>query len=120
MKRTGPSNPELQKLIIDLRRISHKENSDIWTRIASDLQKSTRSRRVVNLSRINRYSSDNDTVIVPGKVLSSGSLSHKVHVAAFSFSAAARESILSSKGSALSIQELIKQNPKGKNVRIIG
>lgn len=120
MRPTGPTNPELQRLIADLRRLSHKEQADIWLKIAFDLQRPTRNRRVVNLSRINRHSKENDTIVVPGKVLSSGALDHKVNVAAFSFSSAARDSIVRSRGAVLSIYDLVRQNPKGKNVRIIG
>jgi large subunit ribosomal protein L18e len=120
MKPTGPTNPELRKLIADLRRISHKEKADIWFRVAADLQKPTRSRRVVNLSRINRFSGENETIVVPGKVLSSGTLDHKVNVAAFAFSTSAKETIEKSNGSAMYIHELVRKNPKGKDVRIIG
>jgi large subunit ribosomal protein L18e len=113
-------NPEQQRLVQELKRTSHTEESALWKRIAGDLEKSRKNKRVVNLSRINRYTQADETVIVPGKVLGAGSLDHKVHVAAFSFSRTAKETIVKQKGSALSIPELIKQNPKGKNVRIIG
>jgi len=113
-------NPELQSLILVLRRLSYKEKADIWRRVAEDLEKPTRNRRIVNLSRINRNTSEDETVIVPGKVLASGELDHKVNVAAFSFSGSAKEAIKSKKGNAITIHELAKQNPKGKNIKIIG
>ncbi|MFH1511032.1 MAG: 50S ribosomal protein L18e [Candidatus Woesearchaeota archaeon] len=118
--RTGPTNQELQALIAELRKLSYKEKADIWKRVAVDLAKPARQRRAINLSRINRYSSKDETVVVPGKVLASGVLDHPVSIAAFSFSGAARETIAKSKGAAITIAELLKQNPKGKNVRIIG
>ena len=45
---------------------------------------------------------------------------HSVVVAAFSFSDSARQEIEKAKGKCITIKELIKQNPKGKDVRIIG
>lgn len=120
MKPTGPTNPQLCTLIEELRKAFRKENADIWHRIAEDLSRPTRIRRAVNLSRINRYTKDNETVIVPGKVLGSGELNHKLTVAAWCFSKQAKEKILMSKSTPITIKELMKLNPKGNKVRIIG
>ena len=120
MKRTGPSNEHMRSLIEDLRKESATQKAGIWSRIAEDLALPTRKRRVVNLSRLNRFTKANETVIVPGKVLGSGMLEHNVVVAAFSFSDGAKERIEQAKGKCITITELVKQNPKGKDVRIIG
>lgn len=119
MKRTGPTNEHLQELISLLKKESALQKADLWNRIALDLELPTRKRRVVNVSRINRFTKDNETVIVPGKVLGSGNLDHKVNVAALSFSSDAKNQI-EQKGKCLTIQELLKNNPKGKDVRILG
>lgn len=120
MKRTGPTNVNLKELIIDLKTVSINEKVSIWKRVATDLEKPTRKRRVVNISKINRVTKDNEIVVVPGKVLGSGDLKHKITVAAESFSGSAKDSIEKAKGKAVSIPELFKQNPKGKDIRIIG
>ena len=57
---------------------------------------------------------------MPGKVLSNGVVQKPVKVAALNFSDGAKEKIISAKGQILSIQELMKQNPEGKKVRIMG
>ncbi|MBI4918583.1 50S ribosomal protein L18e [archaeon] len=119
MKRTGPTNEHLQMLIQELKKESNSSKADIWKRVASDLERSTRDRRVVNLSRINRYTKANETIVVPGKVLGSGELNHGVTVAALSFSESAKN-LIAQKGKCLTIQELLKSNPKGKDVRVIG
>lgn len=119
MKPTGPTNPYLKDLINELRELSRQENVNIWNRIANDLEKPTRQRRSVNVYKIDKYTRDDETAIVPGKVLSIGKLNKKIKVAAFQFSEQAREKI-NSVGKAISIKELIKENPKGKRVRIIG
>jgi len=120
MKRTGPTNEHMKQLITELRKESNSQQAGIWKRIANDLEKSTRQRRVVNISRLNRSTKANETVIVPGKVLGSGLLNHGLTIAAFSFSQSAKKTVEESKGKCISIQELLKQNPKGKDVRIIG
>lgn len=120
MKRTGPTNEQLQSLVVDLKRQSYQENANIWRRVVSDLEKSTRSRRVVNISRLNRFTEENEVVVVPGKVLGSGTINHSITIAAFAFSGNAKEQIEKAKGKCLTIKELAKQNPKGKDVRIIG
>lgn len=120
MKRTGPTNEHTRALIMNLRKESSTQKAGIWSRIAEDLALPTRKRRVVNLSRLSRFTKANETVIVPGKVLGSGMLEHSVVVAALAFSNGARERIEQAKGKCLTIPELVKQNPKGKDIRIIG
>jgi large subunit ribosomal protein L18e len=120
MKRTGPTNPHLRNLIIDLKRLSREQNVKLWKRIAQDLEKPTRQRRAINLSRINRYTKENETIIIPGKVLGSGLLAHKLTIAAYSFSAGAIEKINKVNAKAMYIKDLMKESIKGKGVRIIG
>jgi large subunit ribosomal protein L18e len=118
--RTGPTNTTTVELIASLRKESSVSKAALWSRIADDLEKPTRQRRVVNLSRLTRYTNANEVVIVPGKVLGSGVLGHNVTVAALAFSGGAKERIESAKGKALTITELLKQKPDVKKIRIIG
>ena len=71
---TGPTNPIMKKLIEDMRSQGRKEKMPFLLEIAKRLEKSKRSKPGVNLSQLNRVCKDNETVIVPGKVLSSGVL----------------------------------------------
>ena len=112
----GSTNINLRKLVSEL----NKNKKDIWKRVARDLEKSRRSRRTVNLSRINRYSNDGDIVVIPGKVLADGTIEKKVSIAAFHFSTAAKSKIETAGGKAISIQELLKTNPDAKGVKILG
>ncbi|MEM3459428.1 MAG: 50S ribosomal protein L18e [Candidatus Bathyarchaeia archaeon] len=120
MKRTEMTNPELIALIRFLRKQSREKNARIWRDIAERLQKPKRKRISVNLSRLNRYTQKNEIVAVPGKVLGAGEIDHPLTVAAFSFSAKAKEKITAVKGKCLSFPEIIEKNPKGTNVKIIG
>nr|MDO8081956.1 50S ribosomal protein L18e [Candidatus Freyarchaeota archaeon] len=119
-KPTGPANPEVWKLITELAKKSKSEKSNIWKRVSDELRRPTRNRVSVNLSKINRYTVNDDTVLVPGKVLGSGELKHKVCVAALSFSKEAANKTKKTGGECITIQELMKRNPSGTNVKIIG
>ena len=114
------TNPQLLELIRFLRKKAVEHKAEIWRDIAERLAVSRRRRIAVNVSRINRYTEKGDVVVVPGKVLGAGKLGHKVTVAAFSFSETAKNKILKAKGKCLTIQDLVKKNPKGSNVKIIG
>lgn len=109
----------LKSLIIELRKLGVKEKSNLWKRLASDLSRSTRQRREVNVEKINQYAREGETVVVPGKVLAEGEAGKKLTVAAWAFSEAAKAKI-SKKGKAMTIAQLMKENPKGKKVRILG
>ena len=118
MKRTGPTNIHLRLLISRLRKAARRYDAPIWRRVAELLEKPRRQRIAVNISRINRYTQDGDVVVVPGKVLSCGTLDHKVVVAAWAFSGKAREKI-ERVGRAISIDELLEEVPDGRGVKII-
>ena len=113
-------NQELLKTIRLLKKSASKEAAPIWRDVAERLSKPRSRRIIVNLSRINRYSVDGETVLVPGKVLGSGKLDHPVKVAAFSFSKTARAKILEAGGEVMTIQDLINRNPKGLKVKLMG
>jgi len=120
MKKVKTTNPELIKLIRFLKKKGNENKADIWRDIAEDLAKPRRKRLTVNLSRLNRHTQKNDVVVVPGKVLGAGAIDHPVTVAALAFSEKAKEKILAARGKCLSFSGLIKKNPKGSNIKIIG
>ncbi|MHA1143188.1 MAG: 50S ribosomal protein L18e [Candidatus Helarchaeota archaeon] len=91
----------------------------IWRKVAKDLSKRNQDKIEVNLYQINKYSKENDMIIIPGKVLSSGELDHKIQIAAFNFSEKAREKLLKSKSIVMNIRELYEKNPTGTNITII-
>ena len=119
VKKVIKTNPNLIQLIRTLKRQSNQENVAIWKTVASKLERSKRSTAEVNISSINRYANDNEVVLVPGKVLSNGNLDKKVTVAALNFSSKAQEKIENAGGECLTISEILEQNPKGSNIRIM-
>ena len=117
--RSGTTNQRLRNLISELKKKSKTEKQSIWKRIALDLEKPSRQRRIVNLFKIDKHTKDNETVIVPGKVLGTGELSHKVIVAADTFSQSALEKI-NKIGKAITIEKMIQSKIKPSEVKIIG
>ncbi|AGB04901.1 ribosomal protein L18E [Aciduliprofundum sp. MAR08-339] len=114
------NNPELVKLLTELRIQAKKKNAPIWRDIAERLERPLRVWPEVNVSRIERYANEGDVILVPGKVLGSGVITKKVTVAAWKFSKGAKEKIESIGGKTMTIKELMKKNPTGSNVRIMG
>ncbi len=117
--KTIKKNEALATLIVSLKTLAIEQKVNLWKRIASDLEKPSRQRRIVNIYKLNQHSTDGETIIVPGKVLGVGELDHKVNVAALSFSTEAEEKIAKN-GACMSIEELMKKDPKGSKVRILG
>jgi len=106
MKKTGPTNPLTKEVLAELQGLEAN-----WAKaVAKTLSGSRRNRPQVNLSSINRSAKD-ETIVVPGKVLGSGSFDKKITVAALEFSDSARTNI-NKNGKAVSISELIKSKPK--------
>lgn len=100
--------------------MAYSKNIGLWARVAEDLERPSRHRRIVNLSRLARHTKANDIVIIPGKLLASGELKHSVTVAAWKFSDGAKEKVKQANGTAIEILDFIKKNPDVKKVKIIG
>ena len=111
---------QLKGLVDELRFKGYDSKTPLLVRLAKDLSRSTRQRRVVNLSKINMHAKNGETVVVPGKVLASGELDHTVTIAAWKFSKQALDKIEKAKCKALELPELIKDGVKGKKIRMIG
>ena len=119
-KKNKKTNPLLLKLIHNLKKQSDENDVAIWKDIALRLEKPSRSWPEVNLDRVSKYILEKETALIPGKVLSSGNLTKKVAIAAWSFSEKSQEKIKQAGGKCMSIEDLLKNNPKGKDIRILG
>lgn len=119
MRKTKSTNPELVQLIRFLKKQARGTQANIWLDVAEHLAKPNRQRVAVNLSQINRHTEKKAVIVVPGKVLGAGALNHPITVAAFGVSEKAKEKLAAAKAKYLSIPELVEENPKGANVKII-
>jgi len=112
-------NKTMQGMIEKLFVKAEKEKSAFWKRIAKELNKPARRMRRVNLSKLSRVTKPNEWVIIPGKLLGTGELTHKLNVIALSFSKAAEEKVRA-KGTLITLAEFLEKSTKPKGVRIIG
>jgi large subunit ribosomal protein L18e len=112
------TNPRLRRLIADLKSVSRDGGGDVWGDVAERLEKPRRTHAEVNLGRIERYARDDETVVVPGKVLGSGALRKDVTVAAVDFSGSA-ETKIQQVGETKRLEQAVADNPDGTDVRVI-
>jgi len=119
-KKNTKTNPILMALIHELKKQANENDAPIWKDIALRLEKPSRNWSEVNLDRISKYTGDKEIALIPGKVLSTGNLTKKVTIAAWSFSDKSQEKIKNAGGKSITIEELMKSNPKGKDIRILG
>ena len=112
------TNPRLSSLIADLKSAARNAGGDVWGDVAERLEKPRRTHAEVNLGRIERYAREDETVVVPGKVLGSGRLRKQVTVAAVDFSGTA-ETKIDQVGETVRLEQALEDNPEGANVRVI-
>jgi len=108
------------QMVRDLKQASKKNDAPIWSKLASLALKTSSSKRVVNLTKINNLTKDGDIIFVPGKILGTGNLSHKITLSSFSISVNAAKKVIQSGGSILKLNDMITKFPTGKGVTILG
>jgi large subunit ribosomal protein L18e len=113
-------NDQTTALIATLKRLALEHQRPLWKSVALDLEAPTRLHRVVNLWRVEAMAKDGETLLVPGKLLGDGLLTKKVTIAAVACSAEAKKKVQASGGKLLTIEELAKKRPDGKDIRILG
>lgn len=113
-------NPVLNNAIYTLKQAYKKSNSHIWLAAIEYLSKSSSRRPAVNIGKVSRLTKEGDLVLVPGKILGGGTISHKVTVGAYSFSEKAYWKIQKAGGNAMPLSKFIKKFPNGKGVILIG
>ena len=108
------------EMVRELKNASKNNDAPIWSKIAKNALKSNSNKRTINLKKIDALTDNGNAVIVSGKVLGSGKLSHKIIVSSFSISSSAAKKIKESGGEILKFSDMIERFPTGKDVKIIG
>ncbi|MDX1535139.1 MAG: 50S ribosomal protein L18e [Thermoplasmata archaeon] len=114
------SNPHLIALIDDLKGAAREHEAPIWRDVALRLARPRRVWAEVNLSRLERHASDGEVLVIPGKLLGTGRLTKALWISAFQSSAAAQSRVEAAGGQLVDLRELVKENPRGSGVRIMG
>lgn len=110
----------IDNTIWSLRNAFKRSKAPIWRALQDELAGPRANRREINVRRLADITKADEVIVVPGKVLGTGSLGHKLTVCAFSISETAARKIVESGGKVLTFDDLINKHPDGKGVRIIG
>ncbi len=97
-----------------------KKPGNVWKDVAWRITRPRQNLAEVNLGKLDKITKEGETIVVPGKVLAVGEITHPITVGALSFSHKAKERIEKAGGKCLELVELAEQNPEGKGIRIIG
>ena len=104
----------------ELKIASKKNDAPIWLKLAKTALKSNSNQKTINLKKSDENSSEGNAVIILGKVLGTGKISHKISLSSFSISNSAASKIKESGGEVLKFSEMIEKYPTGTGVKIIG
>ena len=119
MRKTQTTNQVLFDTIRDLKKLSAKTGVAVFKAVAAKLAAPASQRPQVNLSKIERYAKEGETIIVPGKVLGDGTLSKKVTIVGFKASEGAITKITAAGAKYVDLKDYISKKPDSK-VRILG
>jgi large subunit ribosomal protein L18e len=114
------ANTLVGNIVWTLRKAFKKNKASIWRSLEHEISKARSIRREVNISRLSSVTKNDEVIVVPGKVLGSGEMDHKLTVCAFSISEMAAKKITDVGGKVITLNELIDRYPDGRGVRIIG
>ncbi len=112
-------NPELLRLVGELRRAARSQHAPLWSTIADRLERPRHQGTPVNVGHLERLARPEEVVVVSGKLLADGPLTKRLTVAAAAYSAGARAKIHTAGGSALTLHDLVKSRPSGAGVRLL-
>lgn len=111
---------ETQKLIASLEKTSRKTKKRFWKNIAEIINKPTRNKININLSKLDEMGEKfkGKTIVVPGKILSNGEIKNKIKVIAIEASEKAKEKV-NSKGELILLKDFISEKVNVKDLVIV-
>jgi large subunit ribosomal protein L18e len=116
-KRIESRNFKDERLVGLLGELSRSKTA-FWKALAKKLSTPSSRRAAVNVSKLERIGTG-FTLVVPGKVLGTGTVSKKLSVAAYAFSQQAVDKLESSGGKIMSLEELFRANPTAKKLKMV-
>jgi large subunit ribosomal protein L18e len=107
---------DIKRLIEALRdNVRSGKKRDLSRKLLKLVDVPARRRISVNLYKLDKLTHEGDSVIVPGKVLADGSISHKLNIAALEYSKGASVALGNAGAKLGEIREMLET----KNVKII-
>ncbi|MBS3816306.1 MAG: 50S ribosomal protein L18e [Candidatus Thermoplasmatota archaeon] len=114
------TNPNLIRLIEDLKTQARENEAPIWRDVAERLEKPSKNWAEVNLSSLQRNADDGETIVIPGKLLGAGLLTKEITVGAFKASKSAKESVDEAGGEFMDLRDLVEKKPEGSDLKMMG
>ena len=111
--------PQRKDSVELVKTITAAKKNKSWVKIAEILSGPRKNRTNLNLEEIDKKVEGDDAVVIPGKVLSQGSINKKIKIVALNFSGKAKEKLLKAGCEISSMIEEIKKNPDGKGIKIL-
>ncbi len=97
-RRAERKNPLLREAVLKMKKINPE--------IAAFLSKPRSQQIKLNLDQVDGAAKENETVIIPGKVLGKGKITKKISVSAFSFSESALKKLKESKTKIIPLEDV--------------
>lgn len=114
MKR-GPENLNTLLLLNALR----KAKRPVWSDVAKRLRKPRRVRAEVTLSRLDKVTTENQLVVVPGRIVSTGQVTHKMTVGYFAATKSALVRLKQAGVNALPLSQFLQKHGQEKSIKIV-
>ena len=112
-------NPELVRVIIELKKAAKVHRAPVWRAAADHLTRPRHQVYPLNVGHLERLAEAKETILVPGKLLAAGNLTKPLTIGAVAYSSEARSKVQAAGGTTLTISELLKNYPDGKGVRLL-
>ncbi len=108
--RINVERKDLKDWLAQLKGVSREDHyKGLWKRVFKLSAVPARSRRTVNLYKINKYSVEGDSIIVPGKVLGEGQMDHKISITAMEYSERAKLNLKSNNCTVRRLEDILKE-----------
>ena len=107
------TNKELVETIIKAKKKSN------WLKVADKISTTKINQKSLNLDEIDKKASENDVIVIPGKVLGTGKVSKKIKIVALNFSESAKDKLTKDKIEFSTIDKEIKENPEAKKIKLL-
>ena len=104
----------------DLKRASLRHHAPIWRRVSEYALKPSAARRSTNVNSIDAHTRQDDVVVFPGKVLGTGTISHRISLFCFGISESAASKIRQAGGRILDHTSIVSERPTGREVVLLG
>ena len=118
LKKRIESRKFKDKRLVELLGELSRSKTAFWKALAKKLSTPSSRRAAVNVSKLERMGTG-FTLVVPGKVLGTGTVSKKLRVAAYAFSQSAVDKLEAAGGETMSLKALFRANPTAKKLKMV-